>query len=186
MEATVWTPLHLFETNLYNGPSLSHGVYICSSLLLMASWQVPHLSTGSRPDFNNDLGADSNNGPVLGPGVYLNLTQIMTPPWATPILCQMKYTSVQVSCLRCPGGCYIWPRAPMPDFNNGPGNDLNSTRILAPQCLFETDVNNDPPQANFPTLCQMENTSVQISYLWFSGGCLTPPQSRCSIFLQRT
>ena len=28
--------------------------------------------------------------------------------------------------------------------------------------------------------------SVQVSYLWFSGGCLTPPQSRCSTFLQRT
>ena len=65
--ATVWTPLHLFETDLYNGPSISHRVYICSSLLLMVSWQVPHLSTGSRPDFNNDLGADSNSGPVLGP-----------------------------------------------------------------------------------------------------------------------
>ena len=52
-------------------------------------------------DFNNDLGADSNSGPVLGPGVYFffNLTRIMTPLWATPILCQMKYTSVQVSCL---------------------------------------------------------------------------------------
>ena len=112
IEATVWTPLHLFETNLYNGPSLSHGVYICSSLLLMVSWQLPHLSTGSRPDFNNDLGADSNSGPVLGPGVHLSLTRIMTSPWATPILCQMKYTSVQVSCLRFPGGCYIWPRAP--------------------------------------------------------------------------
>ena len=40
----------------------------------MVSWQVPHLSTGSRPDFNNDLGADSNSGPVLGPSVYLSLT----------------------------------------------------------------------------------------------------------------
>ena len=111
-EATVWTPLHLFETDLYNGPSLSHGVYICSSLLLMVSWQVPHLSMGSRPDFNNDPGADSDSGPILGPGVYLSLTQIMTPPWATPILCQMKYTSVQVSCLQFPVGYYIWPRAP--------------------------------------------------------------------------
>ena len=122
--ATVWSPLHLFETDLYNGPSLSHGVYICSptyvllqwsptyGLLLMVSWQVPHLSTGSRPDFNNDLGADSNSGPVLGPGVYLSLTRIMAPPWATPILCTMKYTSVQVSCLWFPGGYYIWPRAP--------------------------------------------------------------------------
>ena len=36
----------------------------------------------------------------------------------------------------------------MPDFNNGPGNDLNSGRSLAPQRLFETDENNDPPQAN--------------------------------------
>ena len=38
-------------------------------------------------------------------------------------------------------------KGPMPDVNNGPGNDLNSTRILHPQCLFEADVNNDPPQA---------------------------------------
>ena len=36
----------------------------------------------------------------------------------------------------------------MPDFNNGPGNDLNSSCCLAPRRLFETDVNNDPPQAN--------------------------------------
>ena len=36
----------------------------------------------------------------------------------------------------------------MPDFNNGPGNDLNSSRSLALRRLFETDVNNDPPQAN--------------------------------------
>ena len=35
----------------------------------------------------------------------------------------------------------------MPDFNNGPGNDLNSTRSLAPRRLFETNINNDPPQA---------------------------------------
>ena len=55
----------------------------------MVSWQVPHLSTGSRPDFNNDLGADSNSGPVLGPGVYLSLIRIVTSPWATSILCQI-------------------------------------------------------------------------------------------------
>ena len=35
----------------------------------------------------------------------------------------------------------------MPDFNNGPGNDFNSGRSFAPRRLFETDVNNDPPQA---------------------------------------
>ena len=38
-------------------------------------------------------------------------------------------------------------KGPMPDFNNGPGNDLNSSHSLAPRRLFETEVNNDPPQA---------------------------------------
>ena len=59
----------------------------------------------------------------------------------------------------------------MPDFNNGPGNDLNSGLSLALRRLFETDVNNDPLPKPFPTLCQMENISVQVSYLQFSGGC---------------
>ena len=113
----------------------------------MVSLQVPHLSTGSRPDFNIDLGADSNSDPVLVPGVYLSLTRIMAPPWATPILCQMKYT--------CSGLLFMiswWllylAKGPMPDFNNGPGNDLNSSRSLTPRCLFETDLNNDSPQTN--------------------------------------
>ena len=35
----------------------------------------------------------------------------------------------------------------MPDFNNGPGNDLNSTRSLSLRRLFETDLNNNTPQA---------------------------------------
>ena len=35
----------------------------------------------------------------------------------------------------------------MPDFNNGRGNDLNSSRSLDPRRLFENDVINDPPQA---------------------------------------
>ena len=35
----------------------------------------------------------------------------------------------------------------MPDFNNGPGNDLNSRRSLNPERLFESDSNNGPPQA---------------------------------------
>ena len=113
----------------------------------MASWQVPHLSMSSRPDFNNDLGADSNSGPVLGPSVYLSLTQIMAPPWATPILCQMKY----IHLFRSPVYDFlvvtISGQGPMPDFNNGRGNDLNSSCSLDPPRLFETDVNNDPPQA---------------------------------------
>ena len=36
-------------------------------------------------------------------------------------------------------------KGPMPDFNNGRGNDLNSSRSLDKRHLFETDVNNDPP-----------------------------------------
>ena len=38
-------------------------------------------------------------------------------------------------------------KGPMPDFNNGPGNDLNSSRSLVPRRLFETDLNNGPSQA---------------------------------------
>ena len=99
-------------------------------------------------DFNNDLGADSNSGPVLGPGVYLNLTRIMTPP----ILGHSNLVSNEVYI--CSGLLFTiswWllylAKGPMPDFNNSPGNYLNSTRILGPRPLFETDVNNDPPQA---------------------------------------
>ena len=81
----------LLESDLNNGPSPSHsnlvsdGVYICSGLLHMVSWWMPYLPKGYRPDFNNDLGGDSNSGPV-SPGVYLSLTLIMTPSRATPIL----------------------------------------------------------------------------------------------------
>ena len=95
----------LFESDLNNGPSPSHsnlvsdGIYIYSGLLLMVSWWVPCLSKGYRPDFNNGLVGDSNSGSVLAPGVYLSPTRIMAHPRATPILCQMKHTSVQVSYL---------------------------------------------------------------------------------------
>ena len=63
----------LFESSLNNGPSPSHsnlvsdGVYICSRLLLMASWWVPYLPKGCRPDFNNGPGGDSNCCFVLSP-----------------------------------------------------------------------------------------------------------------------
>ena len=60
----------LFDTDVNNDPqaipTLSDGVYICSGLLLMVSWQVPYLSKGRRPDFNNGLG-DLNSGPVMTP-----------------------------------------------------------------------------------------------------------------------
>ena len=86
-------PRRLFETDVNNDPPqanpnpVSDGEYICSGLLLMVFWWVPYLSTGTRPDFNNDLGTDSNSGPVLGPSVYLSLTRIMAAPWATPQSC---------------------------------------------------------------------------------------------------
>ena len=54
----------------------------------------------------------------------------MAPPWATPILCQMKYTSVQVLLMISWWLPYL-AKDPMPDFNNGPGNDLNSSHSLA-------------------------------------------------------
>ena len=116
----------LFESNLNNSPSPSHSnlasdrVYICSGLLLMVSWWVPYLSKGCRPDINNGQGGNLNSGPISSsvylsltsimaqevtgivvpfwpPSVYLSLTRLMAPSQATPILCQMKYTSVQVS-----------------------------------------------------------------------------------------
>ena len=113
----------------------------------MVSWQMPHLSTGSRPDFNNDLGADSNSGPVLGPGIHLSLN-------SNNDLSLGHSNLVSNEVYICSGLLFTiswWllylAKGPMLDFNNGLGNDLNSIRILAPRCLFETDVNNDPPQA---------------------------------------
>ena len=73
----------------------------------------------------------------------------------------------------------------MLDFNNGLGNDLNSIRILAPRCLFDTDINNDPPQAIPNPVSDGEYICSGI-LLMVSCGCLTPPQSPCSTFLQRT
>ena len=64
----------------------------------------------------------------------------------------------------------------MPDFNNGPGNDLNSSHSLAPWTLFKTDINNDPPQAN-PS--PVSDGDVQVSYLWFSGGYHICPRATC-------
>ena len=67
----------------------------------------------------------------------------MAPPQATPILCQMKYTSVQVSYL-----CSWWlpylTKGPTPDFNIGPGNHSNSGCIFALQRLFKSNLNNSP------------------------------------------
>ena len=80
----------------------------------------------------------------------------------------------------------------MPDFNNGPGNDLNSTRILAPRCLFETDVNNDAPQAIPSPVSDGEyicSGILLMVFWWVPNSSTVPVQSfisNCSTFLQRT
>ena len=59
-----------------------------------------------------------------------------------------------------------------------PGGDSNSGPVLANQYLFEFDSNDDssPGQA-IPILCQIEYTSVHVSYLWFPGGCHICPRA---------
>ena len=81
----------------------------------MVSCQVPHLSTGSRPDFNNDLGADSNSGPVLGHSNLVSNEVYICSGLLFMISWWLLYLA----------------KGPMPDFNNGPGNDLNSSGSLA-------------------------------------------------------
>ena len=68
----------------------------------------------------------------------------------------------------------------MPDFNNGPGNDLNSTRSLAPRCLFETNVNNDPPQAILNPVSDGEHicSGLPLLVFWW-----VPNSSTVSLFL---
>ena len=110
----------------------------------MVSWQVPHLSKCSRPDFNDDLGGDSNSGPVLASW------RLFECDWNIgSSLGHFNLVSDEVYI--CSGLLFMiswWllylAKGPMPDFNNGPGNDLNSSCSLTPQRLFETDLKNDP------------------------------------------
>ena len=133
----------------------------------------------SRPDFNNDLGDDSNSGPVLSPFRIFksNLSNV-------PSLAHSNLVSDEIYiCSGLPFMISWWlqylAKGLMPDFNNDPGKDFNSCRSLTLQGLFKTDVNNDPLSKPFPTMCQMENTSVQVSYLLFSGGCHICPRAAC-------
>ena len=100
----------------------------------------------------------------------------MAPPQAIPIFGQMEDTPVQVSYLWIPGGCHICARAAgltsimakevtrIVALYWPPSIYLSSTRIMA------------PPQA-IPILCQIEYTSVNVSYLWFPGGCHICPRA---------
>ena len=79
----------------------------------------------------------------------------MAPPQAILILCQMEYTSVQVSYLWFPGGCHICPRAA--GLTSIMAQEV--TRIVAPFCpwrLFESDSNNGPPSPNHSNLVSDE------------------------------
>ena len=133
-------PQRLFEPNLNNGPSPSHsspvsdGVYICSGLLLVVSWWVPYLYKGRRPDFNNSLGCDLNSGPVLA---HRHLFE--SDSNYGPSLGHSNLVSDEVYI--CSGILFMiswWlpylAKGPTPDFNNGPGNDLNSSRSLNRRC----------------------------------------------------
>ena len=109
----------------------------------MVSWQVPYLSKGSRPDFNDGLGGDSNSSPVLAPQRLFEFE-----PNNGPSLGHSNLVSDKVYI--CSGLFMIswWllylAKGPMSDFNNGPGNDLNSSCSLALLHLFETNLNNGP------------------------------------------
>ena len=60
--------------------------YICSCLLCMVSWQVPHLAKGCRPDFNDGLRGDSNSGPILALRCLFEFDSNNGPSPGIPIL----------------------------------------------------------------------------------------------------
>ena len=61
------------------------------------------------------------------------------------------------------------PKGCRQDFNNGPGDDLNSGPILAPWHILESNSNN--ARLGHSNLVSHEvYISVQVSYLWFPGG----------------
>ena len=100
----------------------------------------------------------------------------MAPPQAIPVLGQMEDTPVQVSYLWIPGGCHICPRAA------GLTSIVTQkvTRIVAPYWPASVYLSSTrimaPPQA-IPILCQIEYTSVHVSYLCFPGGCHICPRT---------
>ena len=131
---------------------------------------MPYLAKACRPDFNNDLGGDSNSGPILAPGVYLSTTRIMVPPKAISIWCQMELHLLMFSWWvpYLAKGC-------RPDFNNSLVGDLNSGPILAPG-IFKSDSNNGPSPGHL-NLVSEGVTFVHVSYLWFSGRCHIWPRA---------
>ena len=112
---TFWPPAFL-QIQLEYWPLPGHSNlgsdarYTCSSLPLIVCW-VLYLNKAPRYDLNNGLKITSIVVAVWTPGVYSKPTCIMAPPQAILTLCQMEYTSVQVSYLWFPGRCHIRPKA---------------------------------------------------------------------------
>ena len=99
-----WVPYlnKSLRPEFYNGPEMTWTVaavwipwHYSRPTCIMAFPQA--ILKGNGPDFNNDLGGDSNSCPVLSPRCLFKSNSNNGPSLATPILCQMKYTSVQVS-----------------------------------------------------------------------------------------
>ena len=67
-------------------------------------------------------------------------------------------------------------KGPRLDFNNCPWANLNSGRILAQRCLFESDWNNGSPPSH-SNIGQVEDTPVQVLHLWFPGECNIWPKA---------
>ena len=113
----------------------------------MASWQVPYLAKGCRPDLNNSLGIYSNSGPILTPRHLFKSDSNNGPSPGHLNLVSDRATSVHVSYLWFPGRCLTSimvsevTRIVVPFWHSGVHSSL--TRITA------------PPQA-ISILCQME------------------------------
>ena len=70
------------------------------------------LAKGPRLAFNNCPWANFNSGRILAPRCLFESDSNNGPPPSHSNLGQMEDIPVQVSHLRSPGGCNIWPRAP--------------------------------------------------------------------------
>ena len=68
---------------------------------------------------------------------------------------------------------FLWvqyqAKGPRPDFSNSPGDNSNSGCILSPSVYWSLTRKTPPPPGHFNP-GQMENTFVQVSYLWAPGG----------------
>ena len=173
--------LHLFKFKSNNDPFQgysnlgSDGRYTCSRLPLMISW-VSYLNKDCRPDFNNGLGGDSNSGLVLDPWRLCECYSDNGPSLGHSNLVSDEVYICASLLLMISWWLPYLAKGSMPDFNSCPGSDSNSGFILALQRLFESNLNNSPPKA-IPILRQIEYTSVQVSYLWFPGGCHICPRA---------